>query len=202
MSDDTTTGPGGLPVDDSPLQPLRLSLADLFETVDLRDRLLFRAGLVDSPVGTMVACWNEFGLAWLRLRRPSLPLLDDARACGRPVLHEAAAPRWLADAVATVDTGVPVELMAVPPFQRAVLEATRRVPRGQTRPYAWVAEQVGNPRAVRAVGTALARNPVPLVVPCHRVVRSDGSAGNYLFGGEAKRHLLELECDGLGVAGG
>jgi len=88
---------------------------------------------------------------------------------------------------------VPVDLSGVPAFQRRVLEAARRIPFGEARPYAWIAERVGHPRAVRAVGTALGRNPVPLLVPCHRVWRSDGGLGGYLFGGECKRRLVELE---------
>ncbi|HEV8441237.1 MAG TPA: methylated-DNA--[protein]-cysteine S-methyltransferase [Methylomirabilota bacterium] len=88
---------------------------------------------------------------------------------------------------------VPVDLSGVPDFQRRVLEAARRIPFGEARPYAWIAERIGHPHAVRAVGTALGRNPVPLIVPCHRVWRSDGGLGGYLFGVECKRGLLELE---------
>ena len=88
---------------------------------------------------------------------------------------------------------VPVDLSAAPAFQRDVLEAARRIPYGEVRAYGWVAERIRHPRAVRAVGTALGRNPVPLIVPCHRVRRSDGSLGGYLFGVELKDRLLALE---------
>jgi O-6-methylguanine DNA methyltransferase len=88
---------------------------------------------------------------------------------------------------------VPVDLSQVPAFQRNVLEMAGRIPFGEVRAYAWVAEAIGHPRAVRAVGTALGRNPVPLIMPCHRVLRSDGSLGGYLFGLDVKRRLLELE---------
>ncbi len=88
---------------------------------------------------------------------------------------------------------VPVDLSSVPAFQRDVLEAARRIPFGEVRPYAWVAERISHPRAVRAVGTALGRNPVPLIVPCHRVLRSDGGVGGYLFGTRIKDRLLALE---------
>ncbi|MEZ5236490.1 MAG: MGMT family protein [Acidimicrobiales bacterium] len=74
-----------------------------------------------------------------------------------------------------------------------MLEALPTITYGRTASYAAVAAAAGHPRAVRAVGTACARNPVPVVVPCHRVVRSDGSIGQYLGGVEAKRALLELE---------
>lgn len=88
---------------------------------------------------------------------------------------------------------VPVDLSGAPPFQREVLETARRIPFGEVRPYAWIARQIGHSRAVRAVGTALGRNPVPLIVPCHRVLRSDGGVGGYLFGTRVKDHLLALE---------
>ncbi|HET8576307.1 MAG TPA: methylated-DNA--[protein]-cysteine S-methyltransferase [Methylomirabilota bacterium] len=88
---------------------------------------------------------------------------------------------------------VPVDLSGVPDFQRRVLETARKIPFGEARPYAWVAERIGHPRAVRAVGTALGRNPVPLIVPCHRVWRSDGGLGGYLFGVDVKSRLLQLE---------
>ncbi len=88
---------------------------------------------------------------------------------------------------------VPVDLSEVPDFQRRVLETARTIPFGEARPYAWVAQRIGHPRAVRAVGTALGRNPVPLILPCHRVWRSDGGLGGYLFGVEIKSRLLQLE---------
>jgi O-6-methylguanine DNA methyltransferase len=88
---------------------------------------------------------------------------------------------------------VPVDLTTVPDFQRRVLEAARLIPFGEARPYAWVAERIGHPRAVRAVGTALGRNPVPLILPCHRVWRSDGGLGGYIFGAGVKDRLAALE---------
>ena len=88
---------------------------------------------------------------------------------------------------------VPVDLGAVPDFQRKVLEAARLIPFGEGRPYAWIATRIGNPRAVRAVGTALGRNPVPLILPCHRVWRSDGGLGGYIFGAAVKDGLAALE---------
>jgi O-6-methylguanine DNA methyltransferase len=78
-------------------------------------------------------------------------------------------------------------------LERDVLGTLTKIPRGEVRTYEWVARQVGRPRAVRAVGNILARNAVPLVVPCHRVVPSAGGVGNYLFGTAAKRELLERE---------
>jgi len=79
-------------------------------------------------------------------------------------------------------------------FQREVWELTRLIPYGETRSYAWVAEQIKKPQAVRAVGQALSKNPLPIVVPCHRVVASDGKLGGFSGGVEMKRHLLSLEA--------
>jgi len=89
----------------------------------------------------------------------------------------------------------PVDLTRVPPFERTVLQALRRIPAGQVRTYGEIARSLGKPTAARAVGTACARNPLPLLIPCHRVVRSDGGLGGYsMHGGVGlKRQLLEEE---------
>ncbi|MGD9528854.1 MAG: methylated-DNA--[protein]-cysteine S-methyltransferase [Pseudonocardia sp.] len=87
----------------------------------------------------------------------------------------------------------PLDLSAVSEFERDVLLATRRIPPGQVRPYGWVAREAGHPAAVRAVGTVLAGNPLPLLVPCHRVVRADGTLGGYMFGPGRKAELLRAE---------
>lgn len=88
---------------------------------------------------------------------------------------------------------VPVDLSGAPDFQAKVLRAAGAIPFGQARPYMWVAQRIGHPRAVRAVGTALGKNPVPLIVPCHRVLKSDGGVGGYIFGTSVKQRLLGLE---------
>ncbi len=88
---------------------------------------------------------------------------------------------------------VPVDLSACPAFQQQGLAACREVPAGAVVPYAELARRIGRPHAARAVGMALARNPVPVVVPCHRVVRGDGGLGGYLAGLAWKRRLLQLE---------
>lgn len=97
-------------------------------------------------------------------------------------------------------TGPSLDLRGLSEFEHDVLDATRRIPAGQVRPYSWVAREAGRPKAVRAVGTVLARNPVPLLIPCHRVVRSDGALGEYMFGPAHKQELLreeDLDLDGL-----
>ena len=86
-----------------------------------------------------------------------------------------------------------LDLSAAKPFQVKVWEITRLIPYGETRSYRWVAEQIGQPAAARAVGQALARNPLPVIIPCHRVVASDGKLGGYSGGLETKKTLLRLE---------
>ena len=87
-----------------------------------------------------------------------------------------------------------LDLSGVTPFQRQVWEITRLIPYGETRSYSWVAEQIGKPGAVRAVGQALARNPLPVIIPCHRVVGNDAKLGGYSGGVEMKKYLLYLEA--------
>jgi O-6-methylguanine DNA methyltransferase len=87
----------------------------------------------------------------------------------------------------------PLDLEGLPPFERSVLELLRRIPLGEVRPYSWIAREAGRPAAVRAVGNSMARNPVPLLLPCHRVVPVQGGVGNYAFGSEVKRELLKRE---------
>src|SRR5829696_4066550 len=116
------------------------------------------------------------------------------------------ATRRLARRVATALAGekveVPADLSGTTPFQRRVLEVVKGIPRGEVRPYAWVAREAGSPRASRAVGTVVANNPVPLVVPCHRVIKNDGTTGQYAFGAGEKVGLLEGEGVPMGELAG
>jgi methylated-DNA-[protein]-cysteine S-methyltransferase len=81
-------------------------------------------------------------------------------------------------------------------FQTKVWDALLNIPYGQIRSYGWIAERVGTPRGGRAVGNAVGANPIPIIVPCHRVIRGDGTLGGYYYGPEIKRQLLKIE--GLG----
>jgi len=91
-----------------------------------------------------------------------------------------------------------VDLTWLPPFQRRVLEKTAEIPRGEVRPYGWIAREIGSPGATRAVGTALGHNPIPFIIPCHRVVRSDGTLGEYSGGGPAMK-VKVLDWEGAPV---
>ena len=93
----------------------------------------------------------------------------------------------------TVDMRHPLDLEGATPFQRAVWRALRRIPHGQTRTYAQIARSIGRPKACRPVGTACGRNPLPLLIPCHRAVASDGMGG-FSSGRGWKKFLLDLEA--------
>ena len=93
-----------------------------------------------------------------------------------------------------VDFPDSLDLSVATSFQREVWEATGLIPYGETRSYAWVAEQIENPGAARAVGQALGKNPLPVIIPCHRVLASDGGLGGFGGGLEMKRFLLHLEA--------
>jgi O-6-methylguanine DNA methyltransferase len=153
----------------------------------------------ESPVGPVFVAHGPGGL--LAVRPAGEPAEFEGwcrRHLGRAVHPAAARPPALAAALAGAlsgeGRGVAVDLGALRDFQRSVLTATRAIPRGEVRSYGWIAREVGSPGAVRAVGSALARNPVPLVIPCHRVVQGDWRLGRYSCGGtETKRRLLAAE---------
>ena len=119
---------------------------------------------------------------------------------GRPLRRLAKAPRGLLPALrGTTGQHPDLDVGELSVFERSVLDVTSRIPAGQVRPYGWVAREAGRPSAVRAAASVLARNPVPLLVPCHRVVRGTGVLGDYMYGAERKRELLAAE--GLDVDG-
>lgn len=86
-----------------------------------------------------------------------------------------------------------LDLSGATPFQRRVWQAARLIPYGETRSYAWLAGQTGKPQAARAAGQALGRNPLPIIIPCHRVLAADGGLGGFSGGLETKKFLLSLE---------
>jgi methylated-DNA-[protein]-cysteine S-methyltransferase len=88
---------------------------------------------------------------------------------------------------------LPVQVLSGTDFEKKVWLSLKEVPYGETRTYKWLAERVGSPKGSRAVGQALSRNPIPIVLPCHRVIESDGSLGGYSGGVGIKRRLLDME---------
>lgn len=178
----------------------------------LRDRLTRAAadeGLLDvayrtldSPVGLLLLAATERGLLRVAFETEGhAAVLDRIAALVSPrvlrvperldvVAHEL--DEYFAGRRRTFD--LPLDLQLVHGFRRQVLQQLPGIVYGRTASYAAIAAAAGNPKAVRAVGSACARNPLPLVVPCHRVVKSDGSIGQYLGGVGAKQHLLHLEA--------
>ena len=124
--------------------------------------------------------------SWVRRHVPDATLFEDRRAL-RPILEQIAA--YARGDRKRFDVHLDLRGTA---FQRAVWEIERRIPYGETRTYAQVARSIGKPRAVRAVGGANGKNPVPLLVPCHRIVAQDG-LGGFSGGLHHKRRLLALE---------
>jgi O-6-methylguanine DNA methyltransferase len=140
-------------------------------------RVLSAAGIgeryaeLETVIGTFFVSWNRAGVTAVGRARPT---------------H--------AEKVAKLPGQIRFDLSGLTEFEQAVLRKTLEIPRGEVRTYSWVAREIGRPRAVRAVGTALANNPIPILIPCHRVVRSDGVIGNYGAGGpEAKFRILDHE---------
>jgi len=148
-----------------------------------------------SRIGAVFVAFTSDGVDYVRTAGSAEEFQDRYRdRFGRPLRPARRAPRGLLPALrGRSASALRLDLHGLSDFERDVLAATRRISAGQTRPYGWVAREAGRPRAVRAVGSVLARNPVPLLVPCHRVVRADGRAGDYLFGTSRKEELLRAE---------
>ena len=157
---------------------------------------------MESPIGPVFVAWNGRGVSAVDAAgNPRLFEERFGRAVGRPIRPAAAIPPRLERALARRLAGdrratLDLDLRGRTDFERAVWSKALEIPRGEVRPYGWIAAEIGRPRAVRAVGTALANNPVPLVVPCHRVVRSDGFIGQYSLGGPANKRAI-LATEGL-----
>jgi methylated-DNA-[protein]-cysteine S-methyltransferase len=186
-------------VDDAELQVLHDGLAARAETAGLLD-VAYRT--IDTPVGALLLAATPTGLVRVAYEREGLDTVMQGLAdkVSPRILH---APMRLDPVARELDEyfagrrhrfDLPLDLSLSTGFRRAVLTYLPGISYGQTASYAAVAAAVDNPGAVRAVGTACATNPLPVVVPCHRVIRSDGHIGAYLGGSEAKRQLLDLEA--------
>lgn len=155
------------------------------------DTAIGRLLLASTPLGLVRVAFlsgDEDVLATLALRISPRILHAPARLDGAATEIE----EYLAGRRTEFD--LPLDLRLADGFRRQVIEHLREIGYGRRESYATVAAAVGSPKAVRAVGSACARNPLPLVIPCHRVVRTDGSFGQYAGGMAAKATLLELEA--------
>ena len=188
------------PADSGPdAEVLRTQLAERAEQEGILD-VAYR--IVDSPIGPLLLAASTEGLV-----RVAFELEDHDAVLEQ--LATAVSPRILRSGRRTDDVArqldeyfsggrrrfdVPVDLRLVHGFRREVISHLRDIAYGSTASYADVARAAGSPAAVRAVGSACSHNPVPVVMPCHRVIRSDGTIGQYLGGAEAKAVLLSLEA--------
>jgi O-6-methylguanine DNA methyltransferase len=184
------------------------AMADLFTTAppSLAPGVLAEIGLadryayLDSPIGSLAVAWNGLGVSSVGKTTGDEAFERSHQAfTGRRAIRSARLPDDLERAIRRRLAGdrrvhIDLDLRGHTDFERDVWQKALEIPRGEVRPYGWVAGEIGRPRAVRAVGTALGHNPVPLIVPCHRVVRSDGTIGQYSLGGpENKRTILAAE---------
>jgi methylated-DNA-[protein]-cysteine S-methyltransferase len=155
---------------------------------------------VQTPIGRVYVGFKETRIAFIGLDRGDDP--EDVRRrvehrLRRPVVA-GETPPWLKklfhDFFQTwrVDESL-MDISDLTPFEQAALKAAAQIPPGEVRSYAWVAQTIGRPRAARAVGQVMARNPLPLFFPCHRVVDSSGDLHNYGYGVEMKARLLNME---------
>lgn len=184
------------------LHRLRGSLAEAADRDDLLD-VAYRT--IDSPVGSLLLAATARGLVRVAFEREDHDRVL-ASLAGRLSPRILQAPRRLDPVARELDEyfsggrtafDVPVDLALTTPFRRRVLEHLPQIRFGSTETYSDVADAVGSPRAVRAVGSACATNPLPVVIPCHRVMRTDGGLGGYLGGLAAKTALLGLESAGV-----
>ena len=171
----------------------------------LRARLIESYGetslrVVETKIGWIGLAWSARGLVTLQLpkstRAAAVRTLQ--REYPQGVWREDASPEMLREIREYAEGRrrafeLPLDWSSIKPFQRAVLKATSTIPFGETRSYGWVAHKIGKPRASRAVGHALATNPIPIILPCHRVIGSDGGLHGYGGGLPMKAMLLKLE---------
>jgi O-6-methylguanine DNA methyltransferase len=156
--------------------------------------------LIDTPIGALRVAWNGRGVSAVESAVDDMAFEARFHArTGRRARRRDSLPADLARKIERRLAGdrhnrIDLDLRGASEFERAVWMKALEIPRGEVRPYGWIAAEIGRPKAVRAVGTALGHNPVPLIVPCHRVVRSDGMIGQYSLGGpENKRTILTAE---------
>jgi O-6-methylguanine DNA methyltransferase len=161
---------------------------------------LIHWGEMTSPLGSLFAAVNQRGLCALDFGRQESQFIERFDPRARLEKNPKAVQQVVAQlrqyfAGDRSSFNLPVDISQLTPFQRSVLDVACRIAPGQVWTYHRVAEELGRPRSSRPVGGALARNPIPIVIPCHRVIASDGSLGGYSGGSglEAKRWLLQLE---------
>jgi methylated-DNA-[protein]-cysteine S-methyltransferase len=192
LADLTTVGPEAL-------EKLHVALEDAADREGILD-VAYRT--IDTPVGSLLLAATRAGLVRVAFDSQDHDVvLEQLASMVSPRILRA--PKRLDPVAREIDEyfarrrtsfDVPLDFALSTGFRRSVLEHLPQIAYGRTESYADVARTVGNPKAVRAVGSACATNPMPVVIPCHRVLRTDGTLGGYVGGPEAKAALLDLEA--------
>lgn len=169
--------------------------------------------LFDTPLGRAAVAWSERGIFALELPSEDVDDTTWRLRAKTPEAYREEPPSWVREVTRKVEehlAGKPQDFSTIPldldrktPFYRAVYDAARAIPPGKTKTYGEIAAGLGKPNSARAVGQALAKNPILLLVPCHRVLGSTGAATGFSAPGgvETKKRLLSLEGVGVGKAG-
>lgn len=159
-------------------------LEAVLDELNLGDRF----ASLETALGPVYVAWNRYGVSAV------MKTVTPEEFVARFRERFRRSPRAVTELPARMTEMKQFDLRSVTEFERAVLVKALEIPRGEVRTYGWIAAEIGHPAAVRAVGSALRKNPVPVLIPCHRVVRGDGHIGQYALGGtDAKRLILAAE---------
>jgi O-6-methylguanine DNA methyltransferase len=174
-------------------------ILDHIRTV-VRTRTPDEIARVASPIGTLFVAFRGTGISYLAIDRgePYEKVREQIERRLRRSVRPAATPPWILERLArffatwsTDPEGI--EISALTEFERAAMRKAMEIPPGEVRSYSWIAREIGHPHAARAVAQVMARNPVALLVPCHRVVDASGSLHRYGYGLELKARILRME---------
>ena len=165
-----------------------------------RSKLSDNVARVASPLGDLWIAWRDSGITFVGIDRgqgDETEIEQIERRLSRPV-RIAEAPTWIDDAFRSFFATWQVDMSRIDishlsTFEQAALRKAAQIPPGEVRSYGWIAREIGHPLAARAVGQAMARNPVALLFPCHRVVDASGALHNYGYGVEIKARILRME---------
>ena len=155
---------------------------------------------IGSPLGELIVAFRESGITAIAICSDDSETAQCDAIAKR--LHRglvaAEAPKWVLDAIGDYfrtfkTSGAKVDISSLTEFEQAALKKAAEIPPGQVRSYGWIAMEIGHPSAARAVGQAMARNPIALLFPCHRVVATGGALHNYGYGIEVKARILRME---------
>ncbi len=156
--------------------------------------------LLPSPLGELAVAWRPTGVSFvgLALDRDPSDVREAVELRLRRALSASEPPSWVRETVASFFAGwhadmTRVDITELSAFDQAALHMAAQIPPGEVRSYGWIAREIGHPQSARAVGRAMARNPVALFFPCHRVVDSNGRLHEYAYGVDVKARILRME---------